>query len=87
MVIPAMLSKAELATAMPKAGGDYFCTDRSMGAGFGTLAGFAPEGRYIGRHGTHPPQIMSSVGAAREHGEAFSNIGDIVHAAPPGLLL
>jgi amino acid transporter/mannitol/fructose-specific phosphotransferase system IIA component (Ntr-type) len=41
MVIPAMLSKAELATAMPKAGGDYFFVDRSMGAGFGTLAGFA----------------------------------------------
>ena len=41
MVIPAMLSKAELATAMPKAGGDYFFIDRSMGAGFGTLAGFA----------------------------------------------
>jgi len=41
MVVPAMLSKAELATAMPKAGGDYFFIDRSMGAGFGTLAGFA----------------------------------------------
>ena len=41
MVIPAMLSKSELATAMPKAGGTYFFIDRSMGAGFGTVAGFA----------------------------------------------
>ena len=31
LVIPAMLSKAELATAMPKAGGTYFYIDRSMG--------------------------------------------------------
>lgn len=41
IVLPAMLSKAELGTAMPKAGGDYFFIDRSMGAGFGTLAGLA----------------------------------------------
>ncbi len=39
LVLPAMFSKAELATAMPKAGGTYFFIDRSMGAGFGTLAG------------------------------------------------
>ena len=39
LVLPAMFSKAELATAMPKAGGTYFFVDRSMGAGFGTLAG------------------------------------------------
>jgi amino acid transporter len=41
IVLPAMFSKAELATAMPKAGGTYFFIDRSMGAGFGTLAGLA----------------------------------------------
>lgn len=41
LVVPAMFSKAELATAMPKAGGTYFFIDRSMGAGFGTLAGLA----------------------------------------------
>jgi amino acid transporter len=40
-VIPAMLSKAELATAMPKAGGDYFFIHRSLGALFGTFAGFS----------------------------------------------
>lgn len=41
MVLPAMFSKAELGTAMPKAGGTYFFIDRSMGAGFGTLAGLS----------------------------------------------
>lgn len=41
MVIPAMLSKAELATAMPKSGGSYFFIERSMGPLLGTLAGLA----------------------------------------------
>ncbi|MDP6633749.1 MAG: amino acid permease [Phycisphaerae bacterium] len=41
MVIPALLSKAELATAMPKSGGSYFFVERSMGALPGTLAGLA----------------------------------------------
>ncbi len=41
LVIPAVFAKTELATAMPKAGGDYFFVDRSMGPFFGTFAGFA----------------------------------------------
>ncbi|MBL7149989.1 MAG: amino acid permease, partial [Candidatus Cloacimonetes bacterium] len=41
LVLPSMLSKAELVTAMPKSGGDYFFINRSMGAGFGTLAGIS----------------------------------------------
>ena len=41
IIIPAMLSKAELATAMPKSGGVYFFTHRSLGPLFGTFAGFA----------------------------------------------
>jgi amino acid transporter/mannitol/fructose-specific phosphotransferase system IIA component (Ntr-type) len=41
LVIPAMLSQAELATAMPRSGGTYFFIDRSMGPGFGTLAGLS----------------------------------------------
>ena len=41
MVIPALLSKAELATAMPRSGGSYFFIERSMGALPGTLAGLA----------------------------------------------
>jgi len=36
-----MLAKAELATAMPKAGGVYFFIERSMGAAPGTLGGIA----------------------------------------------
>lgn len=40
-IIPSLLSKAELATAMPKAGGDYFFVGRSLGAGFGTIAGIS----------------------------------------------
>ena len=39
LVIPAMLSKAELASAMPKAGGTYYFLDRSMGPLVGTVAG------------------------------------------------
>ncbi|MDY7009792.1 MAG: amino acid permease [Planctomycetota bacterium] len=41
MVIPAMFSQAELATAMPKSGGSYFFIERSMGPLPGTLAGLA----------------------------------------------
>ena len=41
LMIPAMLSKAELATAMPKAGGNYFFIDRSMGPWMGTLGGLS----------------------------------------------
>ncbi len=40
-VIPAMFAKTELATAMPKSGGVYFYINRSLGALFGTFAGFA----------------------------------------------
>jgi len=41
MVIPALLSKCELATAMPKSGGAYFFIERSMGTLAGLLAGLA----------------------------------------------
>jgi amino acid transporter/mannitol/fructose-specific phosphotransferase system IIA component (Ntr-type) len=41
LMIPAVFSKAELATAMPKSGGTYFFVHRSMGPLFGTFAGFA----------------------------------------------
>ncbi|MDD4202117.1 MAG: amino acid permease [Candidatus Omnitrophica bacterium] len=37
--VPAMLSNAELTTAMPKAGGDYFFMSRSMGYGVGAIGG------------------------------------------------
>ncbi len=39
LVLPAVLSKAELATAMPVAGGTYVYVDRAMGPWMGTIAG------------------------------------------------
>lgn len=39
LIIPAMLSKAELSTAMPRAGGTYYFLDRSLGPMVGTVGG------------------------------------------------
>jgi amino acid transporter len=39
LVLPAALSKSEMATAMPEAGGTYIYIERSMGPLFGTVAG------------------------------------------------
>ena len=39
LVLPAALSKAEMATAMPEAGGTYVYIERSMGPLLGTIAG------------------------------------------------
>lgn len=39
LVIPAMLSVAELSTALPKAGGPYYFLDRSLGPMVGTVGG------------------------------------------------
>jgi len=41
LVIPSVLSKAELATAMPRAGGTYFYVERSLGPVFGLFGGLA----------------------------------------------
>ncbi len=41
LAVPAMFSKAELTTAMPRAGGDYFFITRSMGFAIGTIGGIA----------------------------------------------
>jgi len=38
-LMPGMLSKIELATAMPKAGGEYYFQDRSLGPLAGTITG------------------------------------------------
>jgi amino acid transporter/mannitol/fructose-specific phosphotransferase system IIA component (Ntr-type) len=39
LILPAMLSKAELCTAMPRAGGTYYFLDRSLGPLVGTIGG------------------------------------------------
>ena len=39
LILPAMLSQAELATAMPRAGGAYYFLDRSLGPMIGTIGG------------------------------------------------
>jgi basic amino acid/polyamine antiporter, APA family len=39
LMLPAMFSMAELATAMPRAGGDYYFLDRAMGPLVGTVGG------------------------------------------------
>ncbi|MBN2542702.1 amino acid permease [bacterium] len=41
LVVPAVFSKSELTTAMPKAGGMYFFIDRSFGPAVGTLGGLS----------------------------------------------
>ena len=40
LMIPTLFSKAELATAMPRAGGTYFFVSRSLGPIFGVFDGF-----------------------------------------------
>ena len=41
LIIPSVLSKAELATAMPRAGGTYFFVERSLGPAWGVFGGLA----------------------------------------------
>lgn len=41
IALPTMLSAAELVSAMPKAGGIYYFTSRSMGFAAGTIVGFS----------------------------------------------
>jgi len=41
MIIPSVLSKAELSTAMPRAGGTYFFVERSLGPIWGVFSGLA----------------------------------------------
>ena len=41
LLLPSLLTKAELTTAMPKAGGTYYFIDRSLGPALGTVGGVA----------------------------------------------
>ncbi|MTI86801.1 MAG: amino acid permease [Balneolaceae bacterium] len=40
LVLPTLFSKAELATALPRAGGTYYILDRSLGPLMGSIGGF-----------------------------------------------
>ena len=44
-ILPAALSKSELATAMPSSGGTYLYIERTFGPIFGTIAGLTE--RYV----------------------------------------
>lgn len=75
LVIPSMLSMAELATAMPRAGGTYFFISRSLGPMFGTLDGvgvwlalllkstiaLVGLGAYLAVYLRVPPNIIAAV--------------------------
>ena len=41
LILPGLLAQAELATAMPRAGGTYFFIERSLGSALGTFGGLA----------------------------------------------
>ncbi|MEE9370372.1 MAG: APC family permease, partial [Sedimentisphaerales bacterium] len=41
LILPSVLSKAELSTAMPRAGGTYFFVERSLGSIWGLFGGLA----------------------------------------------
>ncbi len=47
LVLPALLSKAELSTAMPRAGGAYYFLDRSLGPMVGTIGGIGTWGSLV----------------------------------------
>ena len=78
IIIPPLLCKAELATAMPRAGGVYFYLDRSLGPMAGTITGIATwisltlktsfalvgSGYYIGLFMDDPPVMLIAIGLA-----------------------
>ena len=78
VIIPPLLCKSELATAMPRAGGVYFYLDRSLGPMAGTVAGIATwisltlktafalvgSGYYIGVFMDDPPVIPIAIAIA-----------------------
>ena len=78
IIIPPLLCKAELATAMPRAGGVYFYLDRSLGPMAGAISGIGTwisltlktsfalvgSGYYIGLFVDDPPVTLIAVGLA-----------------------
>lgn len=77
-LIPVMMSKVELTTAMPRSGGVYYFLDRSLGPVLGTVGGigtwltlslkssfaFAGLGIYISIFLNGIPKILLSIGIA-----------------------
>ncbi|MBT7351191.1 MAG: amino acid permease, partial [Phycisphaerae bacterium] len=78
VVLPPLLCKAELATAMPRAGGVYFYIDRGFGPLAGAVAGVSTwvsltlktsfalvgSGYYIGLFIPDPPVMLIAIGLA-----------------------
>ncbi len=78
VVLPPLLCKSELATAMPRAGGVYFYIDRAFGPLAGTIAGLGTwisltlktsfalvgSGYYIGLFLPDPPVMLIAIGLA-----------------------
>ena len=75
VVLPPLLCKSELATAMPRAGGVYFYIDRAFGPLAGTIAGLGTwisltlktsfalvgSGYYIGLYIPDPPVLLIAI--------------------------
>ena len=78
VIIPPLMCKAELATAMPKSGGFYFYLDRSLGPMAGSISGLGTwisltlktafalvgSGYYIGVFLDDPPVELIAIGLA-----------------------
>ena len=74
VVLPAALSKAEMATAMPEAGGTYLYIDRAMGPLMGTIAGFGADGKpdfWISESDAVAPVHVAFTAADRATVDAF----------------
>ena len=78
VIIPPLMCKAELATAMPRSGGVYFYIDRSLGPMAGSVTGLGTwislslktsfalvgSGYYIGLFMDDPPVLLIAIGLA-----------------------
>lgn len=78
VIIPPLMCKAELATAMPRSGGFYFYLDRSLGPMAGSISGLGTwisltlktafalvgSGYYIGVFMDDPPVVWIAIGFA-----------------------
>ncbi len=78
VIIPPLMCKAELATAMPRSGGFYFYLDRSLGPVAGSVAGLGTwisltlktsfaligSGYYMGVFFDDPPVLLIAIGLA-----------------------